>query len=244
MANTITMPKLSPTMEEGQISRWLKKEGDAVEANEPIAEVDTDKATMEVTSLDAGTLLKIVIGDGANAKLGEIIGIIGEKGEDFSALLKGSGATNGNSSPKTEEKTTSKEEKPTEASNEKTATSTESNNSTPKNITETEGRSYDSQRPGAKEDAQKTESPKAESPKAESNGNGRMIVSPIAARMAAENNVDLKSLKGSGPNGRIIKRDIEEALSGKTATAETSREETSSAPSFAASTTQGAVGLS
>ena len=52
------MPKLSPTMEEGQISRWLKKEGDAIEANEPIAEVDTDKATMEVTSLDAGTLLK------------------------------------------------------------------------------------------------------------------------------------------------------------------------------------------
>ena len=78
MANTIIMPKLSPTMEEGQISRWLKKEGDAIESNEPIAEVDTDKATMEVTSLDAGTLLKIIIGDGANAKLGETIGIIGE----------------------------------------------------------------------------------------------------------------------------------------------------------------------
>ena len=103
MANTIIMPKLSPTMEEGQIARWLKKEGDAVEANEPIAEVDTDKATMEVTSLDAGTLLKIVIGDGANAKLGETIGIIGEKGEDFSALLNDT-TVNGNSAPKAEEK--------------------------------------------------------------------------------------------------------------------------------------------
>ncbi len=92
------MPKLSPTMEEGQISRWLKKEGDAIEANEAIAEVDTDKATMEVTSLDAGTLLKIVVGDGVNAKLGETIGIIGEKGEDFSALMKDSGAANGASS--------------------------------------------------------------------------------------------------------------------------------------------------
>ncbi len=98
MANTIIMPKLSPTMEEGQISRWLKKEGDAIEANEAIAEVDTDKATMEVTSLDAGTLLKIVVGDGANAKLGETIGIIGAKGEDFSALMKDSGAANGASS--------------------------------------------------------------------------------------------------------------------------------------------------
>ena len=102
------MPKLSPTMEEGQISRWLKKEGDAIEANESIAEVDTDKATMEVTSLDAGTLLKIVIGDGANARLGETIGIIGEKGEDFSSLLGDS--TNGSAAPKAEESAEVKEE--------------------------------------------------------------------------------------------------------------------------------------
>ncbi len=81
------MPKLSPTMEEGQIARWLKNEGDQIEANETIAEVDTDKATMEMTSLEAGTLLKIIVPGGENAKLGQTIGIIGEKGEDFSALL-------------------------------------------------------------------------------------------------------------------------------------------------------------
>ena len=82
------MPKLSPTMEEGQISRWVKEEGDEIEANETIAEVDTDKATMEMTSLEPGTLLKIIVPGGENAKLGQTIGIIGDEGEDFSALLK------------------------------------------------------------------------------------------------------------------------------------------------------------
>ncbi len=234
MANTIIMPKLSPTMEEGQISRWLKKEGDAIEANEAIAEVDTDKATMEVTSLDAGTLLKIVIGDGDNAKLGATIGIIGEKGEDFSALLKDSSATNGNASPKAEEKTASKEEKPAESSDKKAASAAASKGSAQKNVAETEGRSYDAQRPGAEENAQKTESSKAES-----NG-GRMIVSPIAARMAAENNVDLKSISGSGPNGRIIKRDIETALAAGKSQKEKGKSEETAAPGFAASSVQGA----
>lgn len=204
MANTILMPKLSPTMEEGQISRWLKAEGDVVEANEPIAEVDTDKATMEVTSLDAGTLLKIIIGDGENAKLGEPIGIIGEKGEDFSALLNGAKKSE-DSSPKPEEKPaeTKKAEKPVEAKAEQAKEVSQ------KNVEETEGRSYDEQRPEAKEDA-KT----AANNEQRTTDNERLIVSPIAARMAAENNIDLKSIKGSGPNGRIIKRDIESAMSG------------------------------
>src|SRR5918998_5616034 len=95
MANKILMPKLSPTMEEGQIARWVKNEGDEIEANETIAEVDTDKATMEMTSLEAGTLLKILVPAGDNAKLGQTIGIIGEKGEDFSALLDEAPASNG-----------------------------------------------------------------------------------------------------------------------------------------------------
>jgi pyruvate dehydrogenase E2 component (dihydrolipoamide acetyltransferase) len=126
------MPKLSPTMEEGQISRWLKKEGDAIEANEPIAEVDTDKATMEVTSLEAGTLLKIVIGEGNNARLGETIGVIGEKGEDFSALLNGastngtsakSGAeTNGRADAETKEPAKESQAKSAEPPSEKEAT--------------------------------------------------------------------------------------------------------------------------
>ncbi|MCY7348358.1 MAG: pyruvate dehydrogenase complex dihydrolipoamide acetyltransferase [Pyrinomonadaceae bacterium] len=213
MANTIIMPKLSPTMEEGQISRWLKKEGEAIEANEPIAEVDTDKATMEVTSLDAGTLLKILVGDGANAKLGETIGIIGEKDEDFSALLKDSSGTNGNSAPEAEEKVETKE-KPAEPIAEKAASVSVANGAAQKNVAETAGRSYDAQRPGAKEDAPQ-EAPKAEveSGGSEIKSDGRVIVSPIAARMASENDINLKSIKGSGPNGRIIKRDIETVIS-------------------------------
>ncbi len=221
------MPKLSPTMEEGQISRWLKKEGDAVESNEPIAEVDTDKATMEVTSLDAGTLLKIVIGDGANAKLGETIGIIGEKGEDFSALLSDA-KTNGNAAPKAEEKADAQEGTPTEPVAEKAASVTTSNGTAQKNVAETEGRSYDAQRPGAEADA---ENSKTQMPDSKSNG-GRMIVSPIAARMAAENGVDLKSLTGSGPNGRIIKRDIETVISQQLSVI-SEKPQTQAAPSFA-----------
>ncbi len=229
------MPKLSPTMEEGQISRWLKKEGDAVESNEPIAEVDTDKATMEVTSLDAGTLLKIVIGDGANAKLGETIGIIGEKGEDFSALLgngKADAATNGRGDA--EKKSESEEEKSVEQIVEKAAITSASNGSAQKNVAETEGRSYDSQRPGAEEDAQNSKSQISDS----KSDNSRIIVSPIAARMASENDINLKNIKGSGPNGRIIKRDIETAIESKVQSPKSEVEETS--PSFAASPTQGA----
>src|SRR2546421_11801963 len=87
MAEKFLMPKLSPTMEEGQISRWVKNEGDSYEANETIAEVDTDKATMEMTALTAGTLLKILKRDGETAALGEPIAIVGNKGEDISSLL-------------------------------------------------------------------------------------------------------------------------------------------------------------
>jgi len=241
MANTIIMPKLSPTMEEGQISRWLKKEGDAIEANEPIAEVDTDKATMEVTSLDAGTLLKILVGDGANAKLGETIGIIGEQGEDYSALLSESAngaASNGagNAEEKSAEKTASKEEQPAESANDKASVSESfANGAAQKNVAETAGRSYDAQRPGVEEVA---ENSKSQMPDSKSNG-GRLIVSPIAARMASENDINLKSIKGSGPNGRIIKRDIESALA-EVQSPKPKVQGQEAAPSFSASQVQGA----
>jgi pyruvate dehydrogenase E2 component (dihydrolipoamide acetyltransferase) len=186
MANKILMPKLSPTMEEGQIASWVKEEGDAIEANETIAEVDTDKATMEMTSLEPGTLLKIIVPAGENAKLGQTIGILGGKGEDISALLKeieSESSSNGASAEKTEEK---KEEPKAEE---------------PK---VEEAKPAETSLPKAEE-----EKPKSES----QSSNGRMLVSPIAARMASENGIDLRSISGSGPNGRIIKRDIETAMS-------------------------------
>jgi len=179
MAEKFLMPKLSPTMEEGQISRWVKNEGDTFEANETLAEVDTDKATMEMTALSGGTLLKILKGEGETAALGEAIAITGNKGEDISALLS-EVQTNGK-----------KSEPPTIAESPKAEAA-------PK--TETRAAASVPQTAPAK-----TASPTP-------SGNGRMIVSPIAARMAADNGIDLRSIAGTGPNGRIIKRDIEAAM--------------------------------
>src|SRR5262245_30086482 len=88
MATQVVMPKLSPTMEEGQLSRWLKKEGDKVSMGEPLAEIDTDKATMEMQALSNGVLRKILINEGESAPLGQPIAIIGEPDEDISDLLK------------------------------------------------------------------------------------------------------------------------------------------------------------
>ena len=237
MANKILMPKLSPTMEEGQIARWIKAEGDDIEANETIAEVDTDKATMEMTSLEAGTLLKIIVPGGENAKLGQTIGIIGAKGEDFSALLDGAAATNGANGNQQQSPTESKQPI-AESVNSSENQNRKTDEQPRQNLSEIEGRSYDYQRSDAAADAE-TDKTKSETPNAKPE-NGRMIVSPIAARMAAENGVDLKSLNGSGPGGRIIKRDIEGALKGGGQKAEIGNQKSETAPSFSVSQVQGA----
>src|ERR671928_2228884 len=87
MATQVVMPKLSPTMEEGQLSRWLKKEGDKVSVGEGLAEIDTDKATMEAQALAGGVLRKILVGEGETVPLGTVIAIIGEPDEDISGLV-------------------------------------------------------------------------------------------------------------------------------------------------------------
>ena len=178
-------------MEEGQISRWIKNEGDKFDANETLAEVDTDKATMEMTALSGGTLLKILKQAGESAALGEPIAIVGQPGEDITALLS---EISSNGAAKAEPPTSSggdqAAEKPAE----------------PAPKAETRAASVP-----AKEE---TPAPSTKSPAETPQSNGRMIVSPIAARMAADNGIDLRSITGSGPNGRIIKRDIEEALAG------------------------------
>lgn len=196
MAEKFLMPKLSPTMEEGQISRWVKNEGDVYDAGETLAEVDTDKATMEMTALTGGTLLKILKGAGDTAALGEAIAITGNKGEDISALLS-EVSTNG----------AAKSEQPPPAGGQKAEA--EVTTAAPKAETRA------------------VASVPAEAPKAApaATGNGRLIVSPIAARMAAENGLDLKTVSGTGPNGRIIKRDIETALAGGTPSVSAPRRE-------------------
>ena len=176
------MPKLSPTMEEGQLSRWLKKEGDKVLMGEPLAEIDTDKATMEMQALSNGVLRKILINEGESAPLGQPIAIIGEPDEDISSLLKAAAA-----------------KAPQPAS---TPAANKSQPATP-----------DAAAP-PRTSVSAQESVPAIQP---SRDDGRQLISPIAARMAAEAGVNLKSLQGSGPGGRIVKRDIESAMANKQA---------------------------
>jgi pyruvate dehydrogenase E2 component (dihydrolipoyllysine-residue acetyltransferase) len=187
MATKVIMPKLSPTMEEGQISRWLKKEGDKVSLGEPLAEIDTDKATMEMQALANGVLRKILINEGQSAPLGQLIAVIGEPNEDIASLLSEAPATAAAPAKQEEARQEQKQEdKPAPQPQAKAATASAA------------------AVPRAVDNGQ---------PRAASADSGRMIVSPLAARMAAEAGIDLRSLQGSGPGGRIIKRDIEAAIS-------------------------------
>jgi pyruvate dehydrogenase E2 component (dihydrolipoamide acetyltransferase) len=179
MATQVVMPKLSPTMEEGQLARWLKKEGDKVSMGEPLAEIDTDKATMEMQALSAGVLRKVLIHEGESAPLGQPIAIIGEPDEDISELLKTA----------------------TAAAPAKEAAET------PAKLPETD-KGPAIEKPTAEPEPTATAEPSTDGRRP---AGGRMLVSPIAARMAAEAGIDLNAVQGSGPGGRIIKRDIEAA---------------------------------
>jgi pyruvate dehydrogenase E2 component (dihydrolipoamide acetyltransferase) len=193
MAEQFLMPKLSPTMEEGQISRWVKNEGDSFDANETLAEVDTDKATMEMTALQGGTLLKILKQAGDTALLGEAIAITGKPGEDISALLAEIGSNGGGK---------------------KEAASGGGEGAEKKGESQETGDKSAATRPESAPVSQQAAVARGAGKVPDTPSNGRMLVSPIAARMAADNGIDLRNVTGSGPNGRIIKRDIEEALSG------------------------------
>jgi pyruvate dehydrogenase E2 component (dihydrolipoamide acetyltransferase) len=190
MATQVIMPKLSPTMEEGQLSRWLKKEGDKVSMGEPLAEIDTDKATMEMQALANGVLRKIIIKEGESAPLGQLIAVIGEPDEDISAMLQGVA---------TSEKPAQPEPKPQDVPAAATPTAA------PSPATQTAPEPGKSSAPAA--------GGNGASPAPTATSSERLIVSPLAARMAAEAGVDLRSLTGSGPGGRIVKRDIEAAMS-------------------------------
>jgi pyruvate dehydrogenase E2 component (dihydrolipoamide acetyltransferase) len=182
MASKVIMPKLSPTMEEGQIARWLKKEGDKVSMGEPLAEIDTDKATMEMQALANGVLRKILVNEGESAPLGQLIAVIGEPNEDIASVLSEAPAKKAEAKPAEPAKVEEPPPPPPPPSPAPSAVPTNGR----------QGGSTDS---------------------------GRMIVSPLAARMAADSGLDLRSIQGSGPGGRIIKRDIEAAMTQPKATA-------------------------
>jgi len=188
MATKVIMPKLSPTMEEGQISRWLKKEGDKVSMGEPLAEIDTDKATMEMQALANGVLRKILINEGQSAPLGQIIAVIGEPNEDIASLL-------------------SEAPQPAKQEQKKEAQAKPQEQPPPPPPAQAKAAAAASAQPAA------AGVDGRQAPQAVASDSARLIVSPLAARMAAEAGIDLRSLQGSGPGGRIIKRDIEAAIS-------------------------------
>jgi pyruvate dehydrogenase E2 component (dihydrolipoamide acetyltransferase) len=223
MATQVVMPKLSPTMEEGQLSRWLKKEGDKVGVGEPLAEIDTDKATMEAQALATGVLRKILVPEGETVPLGTIIAIISEPDEDISALI--SEASSGTARAEKKERIEEATEGRAYGAPDELASVVPEGQRTRATI---EGRPVKGDVGGEPSDAQadapssgKEQSSRQAQPTAEGAGangqrapqGGRLIVSPIAARMAAEAGINLHDLTGSGPGGRIVKRDIEAALS-------------------------------
>ena len=182
MAKIIGLPKLSPTMEEGVLIEWAKNEGDEVEIDDLLAEVETDKATMEFRSFDRGVLLKILVPAGESAAPDTPVAIIGKKGEDISELLEqvSSGGAAKASEPKEAKKSADADESADESA--------------------------------AEGDAE-AEAPKAESKAKESaprqTGDGRLFASPLVRRLARERGIDLQGVEGSGPRGRVIKRDLD-----------------------------------
>jgi len=178
MATKIMMPKLSDTMEEGVILKWLRKEGEKVRQGEVLVEIESDKADMELEAYDSGVLRKIVVPEGGKAPIGALIAIIGDPSEDISALL-----------------------------------STPAGAPKPSVPVPQKGPAAPAMQAAATKRTPQPVTPAAPSVSAPSRPtDGRTKASPLARRLASENKIDLTRVSGSGPQGRVIKRDIEGVL--------------------------------
>src|SRR6266481_9607448 len=181
----ILMPALSPTMEEGKLAKWLKKEGDKVKSGDVIAEIETDKATMEVEAVDEGTIAKILVPEGTqDVPVNDVIAVLAGDGED----VRAAGAGAAKPAPK-----------PVEAPAPKPAPAPAPAAAAP------------APRPAPAA----APPPQAASPVPQTNGHGRIFSSPLARRLAKEASIEISRVVGSGPHGRIIARDVEQAKSGK-----------------------------
>ena len=173
MAEIITMPRLSDTMTEGVVAQWLKKVGDKISEGDILAEIETDKATMEFESFNEGTLLFIGLKDGESAPVDSLLAIIGEEGENIEALVKDFKIAN------------PKEDKPIKEDKKPSATSEPAKPTT------------------------ETKVSVEQAPVATTNTSGRIIASPLAKKIAADKGISIANVAGSGENGRVVKRDIE-----------------------------------
>jgi len=213
MAKIIGLPKLSPTMEEGTLVSWAKKEGDAVEVDDLLAEVETDKATMEFRSFDKGVLLKILVDEGATLEAEEPVAIIGKEGEDISDLLAqveagGASAEAGDGSAEADDSDRAKDDSVAESDGSTRAAAGEKAASAGDGGRDEEAAAKRDQEPDGE-----TTSSKARSGAERRASNGadgeRILSSPLVRKLARERDIDLSEVDGSGPHGRIIKRDIE-----------------------------------
>ncbi|SFP54452.1 pyruvate dehydrogenase E2 component (dihydrolipoamide acetyltransferase) [Mesorhizobium sp. NFR06] len=182
MPINITMPALSPTMEEGNLSKWLVKEGDKVSPGDVIAEIETDKATMEVEAVDEGTVAKLVVPAGTEGvKVNALIAILAGEGEDAGAAAK----SGGDAAPKAE-------------------------------AAKTEAPKADGPKEAPKAAAAAAPAPAKAGPAPVANGHAageRVFASPLARRIAKDAGLDVAALSGSGPHGRVVKADVETAIS-------------------------------
>ncbi|MDD2984480.1 MAG: pyruvate dehydrogenase complex dihydrolipoamide acetyltransferase [Crocinitomicaceae bacterium] len=183
MAEIVYMPKLSDTMTEGVVAEWHKKVGDEVKSGEVLAEIETDKATMEFESFYDGVLLYIGVEKGKSVPVDVVLAVIGEKGEDFAALLEKEVASKGGDSKKEAVKEVSKEE------------------------TKSETKADAKPAPVADSKPAVTEAPKAS--QSTSNDGDRIFASPLAKKVAEEKGIDINLVAGTGDAGRVVKRDVD-----------------------------------
>ncbi len=183
MITKVLMPKLSEAMETGKVIKWLKKEGDAIKGGDVIAEIETDKANVEIEAFGSGVLRKIVVGEGGQVPVGEMIGVIADPADDLGAVAAGAPAKRPAAAP-------------APVSPAAAVPAMESYRSTPETTKVV---------PMAP--ALPDRSPSA----APADGGGRIKASPLARKVAAQSGVDLRLLQGTGPGGRIVRRDVESA---------------------------------
>ena len=208
MATKVFMEALSPTMEEGRLVKWLKNEGDAVKSGEPLAEVETDKAIMELVARGDGVLRKRLLNEGDSRPVGQLVGVIAGKDENIDAIVaEAGGAATGAAAgggAKAPEKVVARAQETAGAS------------SVPRTPEQSQGEASAppqekaADTPPPRPAQQSSPSASSVAPPAGGNG-GRAKSSPLARRMASERGLDIGAVQGSGPGGRIIKRDIEAA---------------------------------
>jgi pyruvate dehydrogenase E2 component (dihydrolipoamide acetyltransferase) len=190
MPINILMPALSPTMEKGNLAKWLKKEGDKVKSGDVIAEIETDKATMEVEAVDEGTIAKILVPEGTqDVAVNDVIAVLAGDGEDVKAAGAGAASAPPKAAPPAQ---TPAAQAP--------AAATPAPAAAP---------AVKAVPPAA------APAPQAAAAAPQTNGHGRIFSSPLARRLAKEAGIDVARINGSGPHGRVIARDVEEARSGK-----------------------------